>query len=342
VLGAEIVSCESFDLASVFRQQSPDEDVAEFPFCRLAIRTLLQVENFYRSDRPDLIIYDTVAFAGRILANRLQTPSVQMTPDMVLHRHLFTEQVSDAEFRTQLLAAEKQSDTFFSRYGIRGNLLFHREGLNIFFLPETFQPERVRSADCISAGRCHGEQPLRGHWSAARANGRPIVLVSSSTSYLRGPEYFRMCVESLRELELHTVLAIADADDPAALGRLPSHFEVIQRTSHLSILPYASVFVCMGSAGSAAEAAFNGVPVIVRDEGIPELAWYCNAIAKTGLGIHLSKSETTIDSLRDATLRALSDGDFRSRVRNLQQRLLGEAGSEQVVDRIEQYAQTHV
>src|SRR5262249_55222220 len=68
-LGAEVVPCEAFDLAAAFGEGVNDKDIAEQPICRLAIRTLSQVLRFYETNRPDLIIYDHVAFAGRILAH---------------------------------------------------------------------------------------------------------------------------------------------------------------------------------------------------------------------------------------------------------------------------------
>ncbi|MFL6603917.1 MAG: nucleotide disphospho-sugar-binding domain-containing protein [Steroidobacteraceae bacterium] len=338
-LGAEVVPCEALHLAAVFEEGVNDQDILEQPFCRLAARTLADVLRFYEANRPDLIIYDFVAFAGRILAHRWGIPAVQVSPQFVLDRTNFAHQITDPEFRAQLLKDSKDADAFLSRHGIvDGDFLFYREKLNIYFFPRTLQPRGTVSEEtCFFAGRCAGEQPLYGDWLKENANGRLVALVSTSTSYIRGPDYFRMCMAALSGLGWHVVLSIGDQGDRSVLSPLPAHFEIVQHTSHLRILPHTTVFICLGGTITSAEAAYHGVPLLVTSHGFLEPECMGNNIARAGLGIHLKKDDTSVESIRDAAMRLSSDAELRDRVRRLQECVRREAGAEETANRIEEY-----
>src|ERR687892_455383 len=84
------------------------------------------------------------------------------------------------------------------------DIVFHRETLNIYFFPKELQLKgTVSEADCFYAGRCAGEQPYYGDWQKTSSDDRPICLVSTSTTYIQGPKFFKMCVEALRNLGWH-------------------------------------------------------------------------------------------------------------------------------------------
>jgi MGT family glycosyltransferase len=216
--------------------------------------------------------------------------------------------------------------------------LFHREDLNIYLFPKAIQPNsHLFDERCFFAGRCAGEQPYYGSWRRTYGGDRPIALVATSTTYIRGPEFFRMCIQALSGLQWHVLLSIGDGGDPERLGPLPPHFEVVQRTAHVKILPYATLFVCLGGIVTTAEALYHGLPLLVTSHGYPELEWQGENLTKLGIGIHLRSANTSVASIREAALQLTSDASIRNSVERMRHAVRREPGSEDAANRIEDY-----
>lgn len=309
--------------------------------CRVGLRIVAETESLYERDRPAAVIYDLVNFAGRILAHRWGIPGIQISPHIAFDEENLDAQIRNEDFRKWVLAQGAKANKFFEHEGMTSgaNFIFHREKLNIYTIPKLLQPEGTSLDDvrCFYAGRCPAEQPYYGDWRKTHTDGRPIVLVVTSTTYVRDPGYFRACIDALSGLHWHVVLSIGSID-PMSLGPLPPHFEVVKDNAHVKILPYAGLFILQGGNMSVAEAAFHGVPMIATTFGFAEIEWCAeNSIARLGVGIHLRKEEITVDGIRAAAVRIEGDSNIQSKVRNVSKAVQREAGSEDVVNRIDEY-----
>src|ERR1044072_5271555 len=74
-IGAEVIVGPHYNVQQQWESPADPRKPDEHPFCRIALRMLAQCERFYENDRPDLVIYDILAFAGRILAHRWGIPA---------------------------------------------------------------------------------------------------------------------------------------------------------------------------------------------------------------------------------------------------------------------------
>jgi MGT family glycosyltransferase len=309
------------------------------------MRLLKELESAFAQDRPDVIIYDVVAFAGHILANRWQIPAIQVSPHCALDEGSIASQVADADLREHLIERGMKATEFFERYGISGeNWLYHREELNIHFIPRVFQPDGAALLDdrCFFAGRCAVERPVDRSWQRPHGDDRPIALVTGSMTYVRDPEYFRMCLDALTGLHWHVVLVIGDRNEPTSLRPLPAHASIVQHVNNIEVLPHAGLLICQGGNMSTTEAAYYGVPVIAATFGFAELEWCTEtSIARLGIGKHLKGTSIDKRTIREAAVQIVEDAEMRralARVSELTQR---DPGSEEVVDRIDQYLSRH-
>lgn len=320
----------------------PDWDL----ICPANVRLLKELESSFALDRPDVIIYDVVAFAGRILANRWQIPAIQVSPHCALDESSIVSQVADADFREHLLERGMKAATFFDRYGISGeNWLYHREGLNIHFIPRVFQPDGAALLDdrCFFAGRCVVERPVNRRWQRPQSDDRPIALVTGSITYVRDPGYFRTCLDALTGLHWHMALVIGDRNEPTSLRPLPAHASIIQHVNNIEVLPHASLLICQGGNMSTTEAAYYGVPVIAATFGFAELEWCAEtSIARLGLGKHLKGTMIEKQTLREAAVQIAEDAEMRRTLARVSELAHSDPGSEGVVDRIEQYLSRHL
>jgi len=322
-LGAEVVLGPRFS----FWDAGPTDNEPTLPpahqyLAPFAVRTLSTVGSFYQAHRPDIIIYDFAAWAGRLLATTLGVAAIRTSP----------------VFRGYVFSIGGDVDRFVAeRAGTDRPVGLQREQLTIYLFPKELElAGTVSGPDCLYAGRCAGEQPSYGDWHRSSSDDRPICLVSTSTTYVRGPQYFTMCIEALRDLGWHVILSIGETGDAASLLPLPPHFEIVQNTAHIKILPHTSLFICLGGLISQAEAMYHGVPLLVLSHGITDLEWHAANTEATGIGLHLNKAATSSDNLRDYALRAMQSRPIRDRVADVQRRTRQAPGGEETANRIEQ------
>lgn len=308
-------------------------------YCQLATSTLAAVERFYESSPPDLVAYEFVALAGRILANRLQVPAIKTSSNFAYHRDYLVEQITSARQRERAVALSAAADTFLQANGVRSEgFLYHLEPLNLFFFPREFEPSAdALDPSCLHLGRCAGEQVGFGEWRRPESWDGPIILVAPSRSYARGLEYYRMCISALAGLPYHVVLSIDDSEDAAALDPLPDNFEVVQKTSHTKILPHADLVVGMAGTTTSSEALYHGVPLIMTSCGALELEWVAGNLMRLGIGLHIRNADMSAGQIRNAVAQVLGSSLIRSNVRKLQRSIRRQPGAEEAANQIEEF-----
>ena len=337
-VGADVIRCPAFNPRSIYT--SAEGMNVWSPVGGLAIETVEAVTPLFEKDRPDLLIYDTLALAGRILANRWRIPAAQTTPMFAVDPDNLNTQIPDPQYRGEEMQFSEAADSFLQKQGVASSgFAFHREKLSIYLFPKALQvPGNVFGRECFYAGRCAAEQPYYGHWHR-KAERMPFALVSNSTTYASGPEFFRVCIDALSGLGMYVVLSIGSID-PALLGKLPEHFEIVRGVSHVQILPHMSLFICPGGIVTQAEAMYHGVPLIAVSNGFGELEWVGENIPRLGIGIHLKKADTVPAKIRKAAIQVLGDQTIRGNVRRLQNIVRRDAGGEETANRIEEYLES--
>ena len=334
-LGAEIIEYSSGHVTA----QSLDETT----FCRIAINALGAVNHYYGKQRPDLLVYDLVAFAGWILEHAWGVAAIKTSPHFAFSKDYFEEQVPDPAYRSALLSKSALASRFLQQHSVPvDDFLLHRGSLEFHLSPREFEPcPAAVDERCFHVGRCSGEQIAFGSWPARHDDDRPLVLVATSKSYVQGADYFKLCIAAFEGLGWRVVLSIDDDADVSALGALPDGFEVVQKTSHTRILPYASLLVYTGGITAASEAAYHGVPLLVTSLGIRELEWVASAIMRLGTGAHIKGKELTAAAMRAAALQILGSPTVRANVEQLRDRTRRSAGAEDAANRMEEYVGAH-
>jgi MGT family glycosyltransferase len=333
-LGAEFVRCQR-----VLTSKECNADGVGNIVTRQAAGMLEEITPFYEANRPALILRDYGAVAGQILAHRWKIPVIKTSPIFAHEKRTHSRQVKDISFRKDILELSRHIDLFLGQHGIAdSDWLFHRDRLNIHFCPKELQPcpESIDET-CFFAGRCTNEQPLYGAWQKPDIGKRTVAFVAASTHYVRGPQFFRSCIEAFEGLGWHLILSIGDKIDAAALGPLPPHVEIVQQVSHLRILPHVHVLVCMGGIMTCTEASYHGVPMVITSHGYPEIEWQADNIEEQGTGVHLRGAELSPAELRNAALRVVNDAALLQRVREMKRKVRRSPGAEEVANVIEDY-----
>lgn len=296
--------------------------------------TVAELEEFYATNPPDLILYDWFAFAGRILARQLGRPAIQVHSHFAHHASLMrVEGVCTTP--EPMLGYAKLLDSFMSTYGFEErDHLWHFEKLNIFFIPRSFQYEfETFDSRFKFVGPTHNRTPRRGTWKNSAGNGKPLLLISEATSSTDGI-FLGLCIDAFAESKYHVV--VSKAPNSPEVASLPSNFEINREAFNCEILPFSKVMLCQGGMGTTLESLYHGVPVVALPPNMfnSEVAY---RVDELGLGVHVRPRGATATILREAVDMAFSSEAMLGRVRRMQFDLMSSPGPAGAADFIEEY-----
>ncbi|MBB5872573.1 MGT family glycosyltransferase [Allocatelliglobosispora scoriae] len=307
-------------------------------FLAEADATLPELAAAFDGDQPDLILFDRLAFAGRVYAEQRGIPSIQLWPMMISSKEWSIANVvpidpthhTFAEYNTRLakfLADQGLTITAdeFLDPAVRRNLAFY---------PRAFQYDGDRyGAAWEFVGPCTGDRAGRSGWTPP-ASGRPVALISLGTLNNRQPGFYRMCFEAFEGSPWHVVLPIGQRMDRSELGPIPANFEVAATVPQVDILDHAQVFVSHAGMGGVMEALGAGVPQVAL-AGTLEQDINAGRLDQLNIGVRLSFADLTATVLRDTVERVAVDPVIAESVARLRKDVLTAGGPARAADIIE-------
>jgi MGT family glycosyltransferase len=309
-----------------------------FPeFLRTTVSDVIpQLEQFYKQNRPDLIVYDRFALTGRIIAKQLHCSKVQFSPHFAYYKKKFTRENGICRTPEPMLEAGRYLDAFMTSHGILGSdNLYHTEELNLFFVPKAFQ----HNGDAFGNEYCFVGAliPQSAPPSASDVGyARPTILISDLSGlpgvWVHSNNYFKTCIDALADSGYHCVLSLGDVSFQQ-LCTLPGNFEINDGRSHIEILKCAALSICHGGLGSTLEAIYNGVPVLAIPIN-PETEEVAYRLTELGLGRKLERRFLTVDQIRGSVDTMLRDPLLLERVKSAQEEFRHCGGVELAANKI--------
>jgi MGT family glycosyltransferase len=314
-------------------------------FLNEATSTLPRFEEFYGDDKPDVILYDQMAWAARFLGAKWGIPTVRLHPSYGANETwslqakfpmaTFDEGpvVEMAGKLAALLPSVGYPDTgpmeFFT----------HIEKLALIFLPREFHYDGDTFDErFVFTGPCLGDRSkVQGSWSYD--GDEPVLLISLGTAFTGWSEFFSTAIEAFGNTPWKVVMAVGNHVDPETLGELPANFEVHRRVNQLDVLSRASLFVTHGGMNSAMESLYYGVPMVVIPQMSEQVATALR-VEELGLGRYLKREDTTVESLRQAVADVSQDATVTERVREMRDAVRSVDGPVVAADAVEQYLAT--
>jgi MGT family glycosyltransferase len=169
----------------------------------------------------------------------------------------------------------------------------------------------------------------------AGAEGRPLVLVSLSSTVMRQEGLLQRAADALGRLPVHALVTTGPALDPAVI-KAPQNVSVRQWARHADVLPYCSAVVTHGGHGTVIKALAAGVPLVIvplgRDQ--PDNA---ARVVHAGAGVRVRKNASTA-ALQATIARVLDDHRYRAAARRMAAILAAERDDRLVVDELERAA----
>lgn len=255
--------------------------------------------------RPDLVVYESYAFAAPLAAAVAGVPAVHL-PVLLLPPMTLWELCADA------------LSSLWSSFGVApaplGGLF---DGLTL-----SPWPASLDTADGYGPFRIERIRPVPH--DAAVGDGlpgwvadlpvRPTVYMTLGTVTNTDVSVFRAVLDGLADEAVNLVVTVGRDNDPAALGPVPGNARVERYIPQSLLLPSCSAVISHGGTGTTLACLGHGLPHLVIPQGADQ---FVNAqrCVDAGLGRQLLPGEVTADAVRKQVALLLSDdADARRRV----------------------------
>jgi MGT family glycosyltransferase len=302
-----------------------------------AIAAFQRCAEFYRDQRPDLIIYDGLAYAGRIASLCWNIPAIRLHPNFADNEHFCYLKSSLGTALAPLTESSKVLEAFLRANHIDnpdGDYFEYVEKRHIVFFPKVFQLHAETFDERFHfVGPCLGERAFYGQWQPP-VSQRPVLLISLGTNYNAWTDFYKMCIEAFGPLDWQVVVTVGQHLDIASLGNVPANIEIRPFAPHLEILKYARMFIGHGGMNSTMEALYSGVPMLL----IPQMTdedLIAGQVEKLGVGKMLKKADVTVQALQDRVIAISTDLAIQKNVAAMRETIKTAGGVDAAVDFIE-------
>ena len=276
---------------------------------------LPQLEDRFRQDLPDVVLWDIAAWAGGVIARRLDVPSLLLESLLTSNAHwsLGASVVPARTFDTEAIRFFTRVQEFLGSSlpefvsGVRRRIaLFTRE-----FQPEgdTFDERFVFTGPCLT------ERRFQGTWTPP--GGAPVVLTTIDA---------QTCADAAHGMPWHLV-AKGEVENPAP------NVEVHEEVPQLAVLEHAGVFITHGGLGGVMEALHHGVPMIVVPR-MTDQRFNGQRVEELGLGVVLDR--VTVEGVRSLVGQLTSDSAISARVKDMRRMIHQSGGSALAADVVEE------
>ena len=324
-----------------------DKDIATDMMAELPLRflsegaaTIESIMEVLRQDKPDAVIVDAIAIAGRLAAAELKVPMIMLFTSFAandkfsLCRHwpvypdTHPARAKAKELATELAA--KYGTPVYDVYSI-----FEGTGdLNIVTQPASFHPAAATFDDSfVFAGPQIMKRVDSGTWEAPEGDA-PLMYTSLGTLFNAWPAFYHILYGVVKDMNLRVVSSVGSTLTKEEIGEIPANVRTFSFLPQLEVLENADFFITHAGIGSVMEAAYYGVPMLAIPQ-MDEQAFTAKCMVDAGLGIMIPKEELTPERLREAIHELTTNPVYAENVKKMSaelQKLGGAYAAEKVME----------
>ncbi len=356
------------------RFRMPEHGPGPFTQVSTTLETLLDLSCAVLDDhlaevrllRPTVIMHDSFAPWGRLVAQLLGIHSIASVPSILIDSRI------DSRYRSGPGTPPEDprlTPQWYAGFGARCHacllgyglpeppsppqLLQNHGDLNVVYTSRFFQPlaEAFDDDRFQFVGPCFEFRPevppFPFEWIDARLDARidarPLVLVSLGTVYGNHPQFFRRCLEDLADTPWQVVLStggnLPTESLTASLGPIPENFIVRSLVPQIEILRRAAAFVTHGGMNSVQEALYHDVPLVIAPQAADQF-WISARTAELGAGLVLD-TRLEAGAIRNSLAKILSCASYAAAAARIGASLRAAGGHTKAAGEIQSFIGRH-
>ena len=311
--GAVFISCDGYDFDMEDKENADRVGKDKVFATELLVSSTLALDEMTTEKigeiKPDVIVSDSVAFWGKLVAMKHRVPYVSSTTTFAFNRYSAKYMKETPWDVAKMLFAMPRINKQIRRlqergYPVKGLLEIvqnDNETNTIVYTSKYFQPCSETFSD-----RYHFIGP------SIRPITEPVAKTAEQTVYIsmgtvnQNREFYRNCIHVLGKTGRQVILSMGTNTEH--FDNLPENVQIYESVDQMAVLSIADAFITHCGMNSASEGLYFRVPLILFPQ-TPEQGAVAKRTEELGAGIRL-KSISEEDIL-DAVETVLSDPSYK-------------------------------
>ncbi len=312
--GARFIPCDGYDFDMEDKENADRVGKDKVFATELLVSSTLALDEMttekIKEINPDVIVSDSVAFWGKLVAMKHRIPYVSSTTTFAFNRYSAKYMKETPWDIAKMLFAMPKINKQIQRlrekgYPVKGLLEIvqnDNETNTIVYTSKYFQPCSETFSD-----RYHFIGPsIRPVTEPVRKTAEKTVYVSMGTVN-QNPEFYRNCIHALAKTDWQVIISMGT--NPEHFDHLPDNIQIYETVDQMAVLSIADAFITHCGMNSASEGLYFKVPLVLFPQ-TPEQGAVAKRTEELGAGIRL-KSIAEKDIL-DALKQILTDPDYKN------------------------------
>lgn len=298
--GAHFIGCDDYDLgmADTDAERAGKDIVFS---TELIVRATQAMDETITEDmkklKPDVIVSDSVAYWGKLIAMKLQIPFVSSTTTFAFNdasskimKPSFGQifrMILDMPKTAKLLAPLREKG--YPADNILSIVRNDNDTRTIVYTSKEFQP----CAETFSDLYAFVGPVIRETTEEIVKTREKLVYLSLGTVDNKRADFYKSCIEAFRDSSYEVILSVGKETAPDSLGALPPHIHAYQSVDQIAVLQKADVFITHCGMNSVNESLYFGVPMVLFPQ-TNEQNGVAHRTAEVGAGLMLPSSKAIL------------------------------------------------
>ena len=311
--GATFIGCDGYDFDMEDKENADRVGKDKVFATELLVSSTLALDEMTTEKieeiKPDVIVSDSVAFWGKLVAMKHRIPYVSSTTTFAFNRYSAKYMKESPWDIARMLFAMPRINKQIQRlrdhgYPVKGLLEIvqnDNETNTIVYTSKYFQPCQETFSD-----RYHFIGPsIRPVTEPVTKTAEKTVFISMGTVN-QNREFYRSCIHALGKTDWQVIISMGTNTEH--FDELPANIQIHETVDQMAVLSIADAFITHCGMNSASEGLYFQVPLVLFPQ-TPEQGAVAKRTEELGAGIRLQSISE--DDILDSLKQVLSNPDYK-------------------------------
>lgn len=321
--GATFYSCDQYDLRMEDDGNNADKVGKDIVFStKLIVQAVLAMDESLTRQmeqlKPDVIVGDSVAYWGKLIAMKLAIPFVSSTTTFAFNRH--SSAIMKTSFRelVKMLWDMPKTKKLLTPLREKGypadNILSivqnDNETNTVVYTSPEFQP----CAETFSDKYTFVGPLVRESKEEIVKTKEKLIYISLGTVNNKHMDFYKNCMEALKDTPYQVIISVGKNTDMKGLGDIPENIAVAVSVDQMAVLKKADVFLSHCGMNSVNESLYFEVPLVMFPQ-TNEQTGVARRVEQVGAGMFLKENRN--DTIRSALEMVLNQASYKEAAKEI-------------------------
>ncbi len=341
-VGAKFISCDKFDSQVNLTYEDKEKITKDMAFSiKLIVDMTLNLDDKILEEmkelKPDVIIADSMAFWGKLIAKKLNIPFISSTTTFAFNQYSARVMKQEKIGLFKLIKSISKINKALNRLREKGyevkdvlDIIGNDNNTStIVYTSKYFQPY----SETFSDNYAFVGPIMRNVTENIEKSEIPNIYISLGTVNNENIDFYKSCFDAFKDENVNVIMAVGNEIASDSLGEIPSNFTVKQQVDQMAVLQIVEVFITHCGMNSVSEALYHGVPLVLFPQ-TTEQKGVANRVIELNAGVLLEDTYNPVE-IKKTVMQVLENKELRENANKIKKSFIECGGAKEAAIFIE-------